>query len=240
MTDGSGGASTNRIASTLRVLETAGARPLDSCIGFCTDRRAYEALLDRDTAFFTGMLRSIESALSDQLIACVASDAIEHFNPTHDLCCLLASRLADRHGRGHDRPVRHLVFPLDAAPSAGREAAAVDIRLDDEALARKLESARGYRELRDEVDGALRAFGPEAFRRECLWDAGGPFDQLDAHGTVPYYERVGRERQAAGRYAEVITLEGHVRPVARALRAWDGSGRFTRTPTRSPAPPSIL
>lgn len=239
ITDGSGGTSTDRIASTLHVLATVGARPLDSCIGFCTDRRAYEALLARDADFFTEMLRSTEAALSGRRIACVTSDAIEHFNPTHDLCCLLASKLADRHRREHGRPVRHLVFPLEAAPSAGRGPANVDIRLDDDALARKLECARGYRGLREEVDGALRAFGPEAFRRECLWDAVGPFEQVDAHGTVPYYERVGRERQGAGRYSEVITLAGHVRPVARALRAWDEPGRFTRTPTRSPVSPSI-
>jgi hypothetical protein len=225
ITDGSGGASADRIASTLRVLETVGARPLDSCIGFCSDRRAYEALLARDAEFFAGMLSSIEAALGGRPIACVASDAIEHFNPTHDVCCLLASKLADRCGRAHGHPVGHLVFPLDAGPSAGSEPAIVDLRLDDEALARKLGSACGYRELREEVDAALRAFGAEAFRRECLWHAGEPFEQVDAHGTIPYYERVGRDRQGAGRYSEVITLDGHVRPVARALRAWDGTGR---------------
>jgi hypothetical protein len=116
----------------------------------------------------------------------------------------------------------------------------VDLRLDDDALARKLEAARGYDELRREVEAALRAFGEDAFRRECLWDAGRPFDRVADAGTEPYYERVGRDRQSIGRYAEVITLERHVQPVARALRAWDGAGRFDAPPTRSRESPSIL
>jgi hypothetical protein len=113
------------------------------------------------------------------------------------------------------------VFPLDAHPSGGSDAPSLDLRLDDDALARKLEAAGAYAELRGEVEAALGQFGPDAFRRECLWSAGDPFAVIEHCASMPHYERVGRDRQSRGRYTDVITLDTHVRPLARALRARD-------------------
>ena len=84
-------------------------------------------------------------------------------------------------------------------------------------LARKLQAARGYPELKSEVEGALRRFGTEPFRTECLW----PVDLGDAYGfdpeTIPYYESYGAQRVADGAYQHVVRFREHVKPLADAL-----------------------
>ncbi len=218
MTDGSGSAAVSRLDSTARVLASSGATALDNCLGFCSDRRAYEAVLAGDAAFFWSMTDRVLGSLAGTSVGLVASDALEHFNPTHDVCCLLASVLAKRLSRAQAEDVAHVCFPLDAHPSAGALGAAIDVRLEPDALERKLSAAWQYPELRGEVEAALRTFGRQSFARECLWDAGDPFDALERFDGVPHYERIGRERQAARTYRDVITLDRHLRPIACALR----------------------
>jgi len=217
ITDGSGRGATGRLGSTATVLAHAGASPLEGCVGFCADRRAYAAMLAGDAAFFSRMVDRMERALGGARVALVASDALEHFNPTHDVCCLLASLLASRLASARGGPVPHVCFPLDAHPSAADRQPRIDLALDEAAMERKMAAARGYPELRGELEAALRAYGRAPFARECLWDAPDPFDALERFDAVPYYERVGRERRSGGMYDEVITLDAHIRPLARAL-----------------------
>lgn len=236
VTDGSGSAAVSRLASTARVLASSGATGLDRCLGFCSDRRAYEAVLARDAAFFWSMTDRMLDSLAGTSVELVASDALEHFNPTHDVCCLLAAVLAARLSKAQAENVAHVCFPLDAHPSAGAPRAVIDVRLEPDALERKLSAAWQYPELRDEVEAALRAFGRQSFARECLWDADDPFAALERFDGVAHYERIGRERQAAGTYTDVITLDGHLRPIARALRnrcgVWDAGPAVTAVPAR--------
>jgi hypothetical protein len=219
ITDGSGSGTVGRLGPTTEVLDVAGATRLGGCLGFCSDRRAYEAILAADIAFFWQMLDRILDALGGARVGLVVSDALEHFNPSHDVCCLLASVLATRLARAQRDMVRHACFPLDGHPSAAVVPPYIEVALDEEALERKIRVATGYAELRYEVEAALRTYGRATFARECLWEAGDPFAALERFAGVPYYERVGRDRQSAGTYQDVITLDGHVRPLARALRA---------------------
>lgn len=92
------------------------------------------------------------------------------------------------------------------------------MRLDDDALARKLEATRSYPELAGEVEDALERFGPAPFRTECLR----PVDTADPLGgwdpaRVPEYERFGEQRVAAGVDRTVLRFGEHVRPLAQAL-----------------------
>ena len=93
----------------------------------------------------------------------------------------------------------------------------VRVSLDDEALARKLESANGYPELAGEVAAAIERFGTAPFQREFLR----PVDLDDRLGwqaeEVPFYERYGEKRVAEGVYHRVLRFREHVVPVAEAL-----------------------
>src|SRR5579883_1534118 len=76
LTDGSGGAGEPRLESTSRVLASAGATP-GPVYGRLSDRAIYAALLDHDTALFTGLVEELAQALLDCEIDYVAGDARE-------------------------------------------------------------------------------------------------------------------------------------------------------------------
>ena len=61
---------------------------------------------------------------------------------------------------------------------------------------------------------------PESAGRGGLeWDGDGK----------PFYEEYGAKQVAAGHYAEVITFEHHLRPLAQALHAWAAEGKGAAT-----------
>ena len=219
LTDGSGSRGAARIASTSVLLEHTAARA-GSIFGRLSDRAIYAAMLAHHTAFFI----DLADELADELVAegadCVVSDAIEGYNPSHDVCRLVtnaAIRLAlQRRGVS----IAAYDFPLDGAPDAcppDVRDEAILVRLDDEALKRKLAAARSYPELKSEVERALDRFGPTPFKTECLR----PVKEADRYGwdpaQVPYYETYGEARVAAGAYDTVLRFSEHVRPVADAL-----------------------
>ena len=123
------------------------------------------------------------------------------------------------HGRA--RRLASFDFGLVARPdecSGGDRDAAIRLTLDDRALDRKLVAARGYPEMAAEVEAALRRFGAEAFRAECLGRANhDPEHDWRPHG-VPFYELHGEAQVVAGLYDEVLRADEHVAPLVASLR----------------------
>jgi hypothetical protein len=107
----------------------------------------------------------------------------------------------------------NLEFSLDGPPGAA--SGGPSLRLDDHALSRKLEAARGYPELRDEVEAQIRRFGVEAFRTESLRPVAKEW--APEPGETPFYERHGEAQVRAGHYPEVIRYAAHLRPLAEEL-----------------------
>ena len=225
LTDGSGSGTTARLASSASVLERAGARPAD-LFGRYSDRALYAAVLSGDAGTFLKLADEILEAWLDERIGVVAADALEGFNPSHDLCRHLADAVVSRL-RARGRAIASLAFPLAGAPDLAlgpRREDALHLALDDAALARKLAAARSYDELHDEVKGAFAAHGLESFRHEWLWPAPTDATAAAASADPPFYERRGELRRAAGVYTEVLRRREHVAPIARALAAWGDAG----------------
>ena len=66
------------------------------------------------------------------------------------------------------------------------------------------------------MEAALGRADPHALRRERLWTLPArTFEPLVK--PRPYYETYGERQVAAGRYQQVLRLEEHVLPLARAL-----------------------
>jgi len=219
LTDGSGHTGRSRLGRTAEVLRETGARA-GSVFGRFTDVELYAALLRREAEPFLSIARELAATLAPPGRAVLAADAAEGYNPSHDVCRLVADAaagIASARGSG----VTSLEFPLDAAPDAG---AADDPRasvlvLDDGELARKLAAARRYAELGDDVESAIARFGVEAFRREVLRPAKGGFDLRGRIGDPPFYERHGETRVKEGLYDDVVRFSAHVEPLARVLEA---------------------
>jgi hypothetical protein len=221
LTDGSGSGGEARLESTSRMLAGTAARP-GSIYGRMSDRAIYTAILERDFACFTELAEQLAEELEASGADCVVGDAVEGYNPSHDVCRLVvnaAVRLLAREVPTYDFL---LVGAPDGCPDALRERA-VWLELDEEALARKLAAARSYAELAGEVEAALERFGVAPFRTECLR----PVDVSEPYGwdpaEVPYYETYGEKKVAEGTYDRVLRFGEHVRPLADAL--WEHGER---------------
>jgi hypothetical protein len=218
ITDGSGRSGASRLPSTTRLLEQVQAG-VGSIYGRITDAKAYAALLNHDFEPFTNLARELANQLIEKQIEVVAGDALEGYNPTHDVCRLIINTAIRMANESRATPISNFDFPLtgapDAPPASGR-VGCIDLQLDDEAFTRKISAARGYVELDAEVDAAIRQNRLEAFRVECLR----PVKEL-ATGyefkDKPYYESYGEEQVAAGHYSYVIRFREHFLPLAEAL-----------------------
>jgi hypothetical protein len=218
LTDGSGHTGVSRLASTTAVLERAGATP-GPIYGRLSDREVYRAILDGNVDLFAGLADELAAALDQAEIGCVAGDAVEGFNPGHDVCRLVINaallRLAER-----GRHPANFEFALEGAPDdcPPEEAAdAIRLELGEDALQRKLAAAAGYPEMAYEMERALASHGRASFGVECLRPVRYGLEIGGRHPQPPYYESYGEKQVAAGIYREVIRFRDHMAPLAAGL-----------------------
>lgn len=220
LTDGSGSTGQSRVASTLEVLRRAGAQA-GSLFGRFSDGELYEVILEGRIEVLTGLARELADALIDREVETVAADAIEGFNPSHDLCRLLTDAAVTLASRRTGRTIASYDFLLEGRPDAfpaNGSSGAVRLELEDGALERKLAAARSYPEMAYEVERAFASHGAGAFRSEYLRPADPEADVEALIEEPPYYETYGERQVAAGRYPRVLRFREHFLPLARALR----------------------
>jgi hypothetical protein len=220
LTDGSGHGAGSRLASTARLLQSAGATP-GTIFGRFSDREIYRLLLERERGPLEDLARELAAALVRGGIETVAADALEGYNPGHDLCRVLTDVAVALASRQTGRALRSYEFPLAGAPEAGSGGPdALRLTLDDAALARKLAAARAYPEMAAEVERALAGHGEESFRVECLspvLPAWGEREIAERAGFPPFYEIHGERQVEAGHYLQVLRLREHFLPAVQAL-----------------------
>lgn len=207
MTDGSGGGASRTHYSSETAFR-AGAR-IGSAFGMAPDRDWYAAILNADTTMFESMIDAMVQAAMAQDAILIISDAVDGYNPMHDLCEAVAASAASTL-RVQGRNVTHLVA---RAVSGGDDSEILaETRLDNEAQARKQAAIDAYTPLAEEVrrllDEEPGALASEQLRR--------PAFAWDAHWS-PSWESVGASRVATNKYAQRIEYARHVRPLALAL-----------------------
>lgn len=220
LTDGSGHGGLSRLASTAALLARTGARP-GPIFGRMTDRDLYRSLLAGRLEPFVGLTEELAEALRREGIELVAGDAVEGFNPGHDVCRLLLNAAVARLRAG-GQAVENCEFPLDGGPDQRPPedpAGGVHLELDGPALARKLAAARSYPGLEEEVARALARHGSDAFRSERLRRVRYGLDIAGQFSHPPFYEIHGERQVAAGFYREVLRYQAHVAPLAEGLRS---------------------
>lgn len=215
LTDGSGPQGRSRLASTTRLLIQLGAEP-GPVFGRLPDCALYEALLAGDHALFSGLADEIADTLIRTGTTLVAGDALEGYNPSHDVCRMLLDTAVSHVEARTGRAIANHAILLAGAPGS-ESAGSVVLVLDDAALERKRAAALAYEEMRSEVEPALARHGLEAYRREVLVPIR-RFDWTPAE-QPPFYERHGEVRVAAGLYRRVIRFSEHLAPLGAALAA---------------------
>lgn len=91
ITDGGGHGHQSRLPLS-RDLCRAAKAPVSRCFGMVTDAAMCAAILEQDFPFFRGLADDLASVLVAERIDCVAGDAHEGYNPTHDLCRAIVNR----------------------------------------------------------------------------------------------------------------------------------------------------
>ncbi len=242
LTDGSGSDGTPRLDKTLEILHELGAEIGPLC-GELSDRGIYEKILRHEYDPFDTLCKRLARLIIAQDIDLVVSDAIEGYNPVHDLCEALVrtavgiarnandadnNENAGKTRNGKPCSIRHYTIPLmnDPRPATGSmEAAHHTIELTPLRFKQKLEAMRSYAAsaggiLQEEVGDAFHNFGEEAFAREYLFAAAAPGQEPERRFSrqKPFYETYGEQKVAAGRYQSVIRFHEHVLPIVNHLR----------------------
>jgi hypothetical protein len=220
ITEGSGGTGMSRIASTTALLDSVGAAR-GPIFGRYRDKEVYQLLLDGTVDVFADMATELADFLMEAGVAQVAGDAVEGFNPVHDVCRFVIDGAVDivRSRTGH--VLRNHDFVLDGQPDACPEAMrseATRLDLDQAALDRKIAAALAYPELREEVSLALKRFGRNAFAVEYLRPSMTHVMIRRFDHERPAYETYGKTRVDEHQYDEIIRYREHVLPVRQAIQ----------------------
>lgn len=221
LTDGSGRGSEGRLGLSREACRQASAT-ISRHFGMTSDADVYRAILNRDTAFFLNMAHLLATLLVEREIDWVAGDAMEGYNPTHDLCHLLINRAVRL--TASTRTIATYTFDLVGAESQPPpDAHVVEIDLPPKDLALKVDEARKYATsaggtLLGEVESLLRGKNTAAFARERLV-ATDVWREIEPPPDYrPFYEIYGEQQVAAGRYAFPIRFREHLWPIACALQ----------------------
>jgi hypothetical protein len=239
LTDGSGGDSTPRLGKTLDILHSLGAETGPVC-GELSDRRIYEEIHRHRLDLFDMLCERLANLIIFRDIDTVVSDAMEGYNPTHDLCeVMVRAAVAVANGK-RNRTTRHYTFPLMGDPckppmngrigghgvQAAPRATWRTVELTPPKFKCKLEMMRSYADnaggkLREEVEDAFRTYGEYAFAREYLFAAPESRQALkpDFAQAKPFYETYGEKQVAGGRYSSVIRFREHILPLVNHLYA---------------------
>lgn len=227
ITDGSGANSEARIELSRNVLQSLELEP-GSLFGAYTDREIYALVLKGDFDFFVNLAQRVTSRLIAGGQSFIVSDASEGYNPTHDLCCLIAHSAAQRASSESGKLIPHYVFPLTGHPEGNedqRDSTDITVSLDDEVGEAKIQTALEYAQSVDgtllkEVQETVERFGKGIFKKERLLSHPTVDYETQFSREVPFYERHGELRKANGSYSEVIKFREHMLPIAKALYAY--------------------
>jgi hypothetical protein len=207
LTDGSGGSAASRVGASRELLASIGASP-GALFGELTDRQAYALMMRRDVQGLHRLVGELADALDRLAPDVVAGDALEGYNPVHDLCRVLIDSVCEL--LDITDPKRNLAFSLTGVLESTPES--LMVRLDDAGLARKLAAARAYAAVEADVERMIDAAGGiEGFRVEVLQPQCGR--QWRPAVFPPYYETFGRQRIREGVYREALTYD-HFRAAA--------------------------
>ena len=223
LTDGSGHGGHARLDLSLGTVCAAKAIP-SNWFGVATDQEIYQAIVGGNNGFFLRMSDVLAETLMFWGIEQVAGDAIEGYNPTHDLCRLMLDRAIRIIEAKQKSAIINYEFKLSSHPSADFGTAnALSMELSPSELAQKLADIKGYAAvaggtLLAEVEQMAEAYGEASFGREYLTPADAESQLARLEQEKPFYETYGEKRVASGHYELVIRYARHIAPIARALK----------------------
>lgn len=207
LTDGGG---EKRIGETCRALESIGLGANATFLPH-TEQSFYDALLHVNTGFFYDVAGEIRKILRSERPEQILCDAVEYYNPVHDMTLPIVINADDASWDGifevpliYQKPSGG--FGVQSAP-AGQEGQ-VQVQLTEEESAAKKDALENqYTILRDTL-GSVLLSSPSALQKETIFPASTPLRWPDS-GRFLRYERRGKELMARGEVPSEITHAYH-------------------------------
>ncbi len=222
LTDGGG---PSRVAETKRGLDHVGISHRAHFFDY-PEATFYAALLDGDLPFFrdvAGRVGESLAALDPEHVLC---DAIELYNPVHDLTLpLVRAALGPRKASIYEIPLIYQkpqadeVYDVQRLPPTERDRR-MGLRLTPVEVNVKVDARDAiYTELKSQLGAVLDALPREQLAEEEIASATATLPESLNGDRVLRYEWRGRRLQARGVFQRTITWADHYLPVARALFA---------------------
>jgi hypothetical protein len=220
LTDGSGRTGRSRLSATTKLGTEAGVA-FGGIYGRFTDIDIYRAVLERDFQAFTNLVEELTRELVKDGFAYVVGDAIEGYNPAHDVCRIVINAAVELARRRHSHEIANFDFLVVGDPStAGAADRTISLRLEENTHSQKLAAAFAYPELTRDVGHALGSFGAEAFQVEYLRPVDNSSFDAGHFDEPPFYEQYGERQVFEGYYKHVLRHRQHMVPLFEALDSY--------------------
>ena len=219
LTDGSGANNKSRINNSIKFLESLGANYIAE-LNPIPDKSIYNFILKNDFSEINSIKNILKKNVFEKKYNLILGDALEGFNPTHDLCrYLINSIVKDVVNIDSNFSILNYSFDLDAAPNKQIDLKenVITLNLMAEELDEKINAGLTYPELQYEVEKALQLFGGKAFNVERFKKVEDYNIISNWNHSIPQYEIYGKSRVLNGSYKEVIEYEKHMKPIAKLL-----------------------
>ena len=226
LTDGSANRGFKVCEHTAAYLDATGIKR-GSLFGAFPDKDFYQHIRSQHFDFFRSIVRHLSEEMMAEHVELVAGDSIEGFNPTHDLCRLMIDAAVMVAKKRRAKPLRNyefaLVGPVQPRPDELSRMPAGEIllfSLSEEMRSQKIDFAKRYPGVSEDVARQLAAHGELAFGTECLYPSDESRLFRDLFVKKPPYELYGEERVKSGLYDSVLRYVEHVKPVQENLAAY--------------------
>ena len=213
LTTGSGNKDNARIHQSVKLVESLGLQVYEPFKPF-TDRQVYEYIMHGRFDAFTEAKELIKKLVLEKQVGRIMGDALEGFNPSHDLCRYLIN--ATVKDLEETCWLENYYFLQDQLLLNDDQLTPQDssFSLTDHELEAKLAACLDYEELKFEVNRFMEKYGTDFFRNEYFKRIQNPDQIVNWESATPFYETHGKKRVAEGVYKEALLFEEHMKPLA--------------------------
>lgn len=217
LTTGSGNTDDPRINSSIQLIESLGLKVFRPFEPF-TDRLLYNLVMNGGFQEFANVKSSLIAFIEQHDIELIVGDALEGFNPSHDLCRYIIN--ASVQELPPEKKILNYDFLLDEVSRnqvSQKSDSDIVLKLDEEEMESKLNACRVYSRLKFEVDRFFEKYGSEFFSLEYFRKISNTLEISNWEEEAPFYETHGRKRVEEGVYESALLFESHMKPLANHL-----------------------
>lgn len=186
-----------------------------------TEQSFYDALLELDVIFFAKVAAEVRAILKDWKPEQILCDAVEFYNPVHDMTLPIVSLADDGPWSGifevpliYQKPGQQEAYGVQTAPASQTDR--IEIQLSEEECSLKTSALKTiYTILRDTLGRILLA-SPNALKTETLLPAKTPIRWPDPGRVLRYEQRAAKLIQK-GEIRSEITHTFHFLPLVSQL-----------------------